>query len=96
MKNSLSEVHDNSKAPIRVWEREVGKRGKKKWKNRGRETNGLLWGQPPQGACVCVCVLGGHSGEGWGHEGRDQSFGASSAGNRDDGERMEGVYGGRE
>lgn len=46
--------------------------------------------------CVCMCVLGGHSGGVWGHGRRDQSFGASSTGNREDGERMEGGYGGRE
>ena len=69
-------------------------------KQREGDKQGLLWGQSPQGACesacVCVRVLGGHSGEGGGHGGRDQSFGASSTGNRDDGERMEGGYGGRE
>lgn len=28
-------------------------------KQREGDKQGLLWGQSPQGVCVCVCVLGG-------------------------------------
>lgn len=44
--------------------------------------------------CVRVCVGRAQWG-GWGHGGRDQSIGASSTGNRDDGERMEEACGGK-
>lgn len=69
-------------------------------KQREGGRQGLLWGQSPQGGCVCarvcacVCVGRAQWG-GWGHGGRDQSIGASSTGNRDDGERMEEACGGK-
>lgn len=46
--------------------------------------------------CVCASVCVGRAQwGGWGHGGRDQSIGASSTGNRDDGERMEEACGGK-
>ena len=79
--------------------------GRQRWRKRkrksgktegGRQTGAALGPVATGCVCVCMCVLGGHSGGVWGHGGRDQSFGASSTGNTEDGERMEGGYGGRE
>lgn len=66
--------------------------GKKGWnervENRGWETNGGCSRASRHRVCVCVCVcLGRAQWESLGHGGRDQSFGASSTGNREDGEK---------
>lgn len=75
------------------WEKER----KKEWKNRGRETNRGCFGATRHRVHVSVHVFvsGGHSGDVGGHGGRDQSFGAGSTGNRDDGEWMEVLGEGR-